>query len=358
MPFARRFQGCCARAKLVLFHRGNRRCSCVASNCQILIVSDIHYAGAAERARGDDYEYRDLKNPLQRHFVKNYRHYIWLRHPMRQNHLFEQFLERAGSPALVVANGDYSCDTGFVGMADDAALESARECLGKLRARFAPNFYATLGDHELGKVSFFGGRGGLRLASWERSNKELGLPGFWQVEMGNYVLMGVTSSILALPVLGPDTLAAERDGWNKLREQHFAEIRRAFATLKPDQRVILFCHDPTALPFLWHDDTVRARIGQIEHTIIGHLHSNLVLWKSRLLSGMPRIRFLGHTVNRLTHALSEARHWLPFNVLLCPSLSGVQLLKDGGYCTLELDLTAKAPAKFQFHRLRSSSHSN
>ncbi len=261
-------------------------------NCHILIVSDIHYACAAEQARGSDYEYRDLQNPLSRNFVKNYRHFVWLRHPMRHNELLDRFLERAGSPALAVANGDYSCDTGFVGLADGAALQSARECLQKLRARFAPNFYATLGDHELGKVSFFGGRGGMRLASWERARQELGVPGFWRVELGSYVLLGVTSSVLALPALEPDILPAELSAWQELREQHFAEIRQAFAALQPSQRVILFCHDPTALPFLWHDDTVRSRIGQIEHTIIGHLHSNLrTLEKPVKLAGMPRIRF-------------------------------------------------------------------
>jgi hypothetical protein len=274
---------------------------------------------------------------------------------MRHNHLLDEFIERAGSPALVVANGDYSCDTAFMGIADDAALESARECLQKLRARFAPNFYATLGDHELGKMSFFGGRGGMRLAGWQRARQELDLPGFWQIGLGNYVIMGVTSSVLALPALEPDTLPSERAQWQEIREQHFTEIRRAFAALKPSQRVILFCHDPTALPFLGRDDTVHSRVGQIEHTIIGHLHSNLILWKSRLLSGMPQIRFLGHTISRLSYALSEARLWRPFHVLLCPSLSGIQLLKDGGYCTLDLDLSARIPAKFQFHRLRSTS---
>jgi hypothetical protein len=66
---------------------------------------------------------------------------------------------------------------------------------------------------------------------------------------------------------------------------------------------------------------------------------------------MPQIRFLGHTTSRLSYALSEARLWRPFHVLLCPSLSGIQLLKDGGYCTLDLDLSTRTPAQFKFHRL-------
>jgi hypothetical protein len=90
---------------------------------------------------------------------------------------------------------------------------------------------------------------------------------------------------------------------------------------------------------------------QIEQTIIGHLHSNLVLWKSRWLAGMPPIRFLGHTVLRMSTALSEARLWRPFYVRLCPALAGIELLKDGGYWTVELDPEARQPARFRFHRL-------
>ena len=112
-----------------------------------------------------------------------------------------------------------------------------------------------------------------------------------------------------------------------------------------------FCHDPTALPFLWREEAIRPRLPQIEHTIIGHLHTNLVLWNSRLLAGMPPIRFLGHTVRRLSTALHEASHWRPFHVRLCPALAGIELLKDGGYCTIELDPEARRPARFRFHPL-------
>ncbi len=318
---------------------------------RLAILSDIHYAGAAEQARGDDYEYRDLKNPLIRVFVKYYRRFIWLHHPLRQNHRLDEFLQRVDSPDFVIANGDYSCNSAFVGISDDAALQSAKECLEKLRGRFAPNFAAGFGDHELGKLSFFGGRGGMRLESWRRSREELKLSPCWRVGLGNYVLLGVASSLVALPVFEPDTLPAERAEWEQLRAQQFAEIHLAFLDLKPDQRLILFCHDPTALPFLWRDPLVRAKIPQIERTIIGHLHSNLVYRKSRILSGMPRIRFLGHTAKRLSTALAEGRHWRPFNVLLCPALAGIQLLNDGGYLTAELDADASVPARFKLHRL-------
>jgi hypothetical protein len=98
-------------------------------------------------------------------------------------------------------------------------------------------------------------------------------------------------------------------------------------------------------------DEVREKLPQIERTIIGHLHSNLIFFKSRFLRGMPVINFLGHTPRRISAALRQARHWKPFNVLLCPSTAGIQLLKDGGYLTAELDLTGQAPARFHCHRL-------
>jgi hypothetical protein len=323
----------------------------MAGSYQIAILSDVHYASAAEQARGNDYESRDLRNPLLRAGIRAYRRFIWLHQPLQQSHLLDEFLSKVGSPDYVIANGDYSCNSAFVGMSDDAACQSARECLGKLRGRFAPNFQATFGDHELGKISFFGMRGGMRLASWQRAQQDLGLQPFWRVGLGRYVLIGVTSSVVALPVFEADALAAELPEWQRLREQHLADIRRAFASLQPDQRVLFFCHDPTALPFLWQDETVRGKLGQVEQTIIGHLHSNLVLWKSRLLAGMPRVRFLGHTAKRLSTALTNGRYWRPFRVRLCPALAGIELLNDGGYYTVELDLEARQPARFTFHRL-------
>lgn len=315
----------------------------------LAIVSDIHYASAAEQARGERYEFAGIPNPGLRLLVRCFRHYFWLRHPMRHNGLLDRFLAESSRAEYLVSNGDYSCNSGFVGVSDDAACQSARECLGKLRQKFGPNFRANFGDHELGKVSFFGGQGGMRLASFRRARQELGLQPFWQLELGRYMLTGVLSSLVAYPVFEPDTLPAERVEWQRLRCEHLEEIRQAFNTLDPAQRVLLFCHDPTALPFL--QPLIQARLSQIEHTIIGHLHSPLILWKSRWLAGMPRLTFLGHTTRRLSSALRQARHWRPFKVRLCPSLAGIELLKDGGYLTAELDPLGERPAQFHRHRL-------
>jgi hypothetical protein len=315
------------------------------------ILSDIHYAGAAEQAHGDDYSYRGIPNPFLRALARTYYRFIWTRDALRQNHLLDRFLEQSTAFDYVIANGDYTCDCAMVGVSDDAACQSASECLGKLRERFGSRLLANYGDHELGKISLFGDRGGMRLASWHRAQRDLDLQPCWKLELGRYVLIGLTSSLVGLPVFEADTLPAERGEWERLREQHLARIREFFSALRSDQRVLLFCHDPTALPFLWRETAVRSRLPQIEQTVIGHLHSKLVFWKSRLLAGMPPIGFLGHSLKRFSTALNEARHWRPFRVRLCPSLAGIELLKQGGYCTILLDPEAQQPSRFQFHRL-------
>jgi len=318
----------------------------MAGTCRLSILSDIHYASAAEQTRGGDYEASGVSNPLLRLGLRTYRRFIWLHEPFQKNYLLDRFIEQSGDPDYVIANGDYSCDSGFIGVSDDAACQSVRECLGKLRKKFGERLRVNLGDHELGKVSFFGGRGGMRLPSWEVARNTLGLQPFWQLTIGRYVLMGVASSLVALPVFEADTLPSERPGWERLRVEHLAEIRSAFSSLDPDHRILLFCHDPTALAFLWEEATVQSKFPQIEQTIIGHLHSKLVLWKSGWLAGMPRITFLGHTTKRLSSALHRGKRWKPFHVRLCPSLAGIELLKDGGYLTAELDPDGRHPARF------------
>lgn len=314
----------------------------------ILIVSDIHYAGDAERERVD-HEARVVSNPLLRQAIRAYRRYIWMRDPFAQNHLLDAFLARADSPDLVVSNGDYSCDTRFVGVSDEAAFQSARDCLAKLRGRFGPNLHSIIGDHELGKLSLFGGQGGFRLASWRRATSELALRPFWAVRLGRYVLVGVTSSLLAFPVYETEALPDEQADWRALHRAHLETVRELFSALHPTERVVLFCHDPTALPFLWRDHGVRARLPQVEQTIIGHLHSNLLFRQSRWMAGMPAIPFLGNSVRRMSRALNEARCWRAFKVRLCPALAGIELLKDGGFCELRIHPDGSRPAAFRFH---------
>jgi hypothetical protein len=323
----------------------------MARDFSLAILSDIHYASAAEKARGNDFEWSGIRARLVRAALKTYRSLVWIRNPLDQNHLLDRFLNEVGSPDYVIGLGDYTCDSTFLGVSDAAACQSACECLGKLRQRFGGNVRAVIGDHDLGKVSLAGDRGAMCLASWRRATAELGLRPFWQLNLGKYTLLGMASSLIAFPVFEPDTLPEERPEWLRLREQHLGEIRQAFEALQPSQRVLLFCHDPSALPFLWREAAVRNKLAQVEQTFVGHLHSNLIFWKSRALAGMPRISFLGHSVKRFSTALRDARHWRPFKVRLCPALAGIELLKDGGYYTATLDAEARRPAEFQFHRL-------
>lgn len=318
---------------------------------RIAIVSDIHYAGPREHAHGSDFEFAGAPPSFAKSLATLYRNHIWMRNPVGNNPLLDHFLEQSGQPDLVIANGDYTCDVAGVGVAHDAALESVQLCLGKLRARFGDRLHAILGDHELGKVSLLGDHGGLRLPAWHRATHDCGLRPFWRVELGNFVLLGVTSTLIGLPMFHADALAAEWPAWEKLRADHLAEIRAAFTALQPHQRVLLFCHDPSALPHLWREETVRAKTGQIAHTLVGHLHTRLLLWQTRVLAGLPPVRCLGVSMQRMTSALSEAKHWRPFNVRLCPSLAGIQLLRGGGFLTIDLDETATQPPRITLHKI-------
>ena len=317
---------------------------------RLAILSDVHYASAAEQAR-HDYFSSCIKNPLHRWAVGLYRHYYWQRDPFVHNYLLDDFIEQNQSAQLVIAIGDYSCDSGFVGLSDDAAFASAAECVHKLRAAFKDRFIPTLGDHELGKKPLGADLGGLRLQSIYRAETELQMKPFWRVDLGNYVLLGIMSTLVAWPVYASEASPSERPQWEKIRAEHMEQIRQAFASLQPSQRVLLFCHDPTALPFLYREPVVQEKLSQIERTLIGHLHSPWFLFKSRILSGMPVIKFLGHTPKRLSSALREARYWKPFNLLLCPSLSGIEILKDGGYFTALLSPDGQHPAQFRRHYL-------
>jgi hypothetical protein len=318
---------------------------------RLLICSDIHYAGDLERARGN-YEVEAISNPFQRALVRTYRHYFWLRDPFAHNHLLDHILHPPAEPDYVIANGDYSCDSAFIGVSDPAALQSARECLDKLRERFPGKVLANFGDHELGKMSLCGGHGGLRLRSFEVAQKELELEPLWTQRFGRYVLIGVTSSLIAMEVYDRETLATERPTWWELKRQHLHGIQAVFNSLRHDDRVLLFCHDPTALPYLWECEAIRKREKQIERTVIGHLHSGVMLRQSRILSGMPKLTFLGQAIRRMSSALSRGKDWKHFNVLLCPSLAGLELTKKGGFYIAEIDPNARTAAKFELNEIR------
>jgi hypothetical protein len=322
----------------------------MSARVRVAIVSDIHYASAAEAAR-KEHTYAPITNPFRRWLTRQYRHWVWMRDPFAHNHLLDRFCSETSSSDFAIANGDYSCDSAYVGVSDDAAFQSARECLGKLRLTFGAKLRASFGDHEIGKKMMSADCGGLRVASYRRAVDELLLDPLWKLEVGRYVLVGATSTLLALPIYEPEALPEEVAIWRQLRDEHLHHLRGTFEAMSSDQRIVLFCHDPSALPFLRSDSVIRARLHQIERTIIGHLHSPVIYRQSQVLAGMPAIKFLGHTPLRLSRALREAQHWKPFKPLLCPSIAGIQLRKDGGYYIMELDSSGATPARFEFHPL-------
>jgi len=318
---------------------------------RIAIVSDIHYAGPLEQRHGADFELAAAQPSLAKALVALYRHYLWMRNPLAHNGLLDRFIKQASQADLVIATGDYTCDVAGVGVSNDEANESVQLCLGKLRGAFGDRCHAIMGDHELGKVSLLGDHGGLRLQSWHRAVAECGLAPFWQIKINRFVLLGITSTLVALPAFQPDARPDEWAAWETLRAGHLAAIRTAFDSLQSNERVLLFCHDPTALPFLWQEDVVRAHAGQIAGTFIGHLHTRLVLWKSRLLAGIPPVNGLGVSVHRMTTALNRARHWRPFHVHLCPSLAGIELFKAGGFLTVDLEESGQRALRVTRHRM-------
>lgn len=318
---------------------------------RFLICSDLHYASDLEKQRAG-YEAAAVDHAIPRLVLKMYRRYYWLRDPFAHNHLLKRVTSPPFEPDWVIANGDYSCDSAFIGVADPPSLRSARESVGALRSRFPDKVLAIFGDHELGKMSLLGGKGGLRLKSFELAQSELKLQPIWTKRFGNYLLVGITSTLAAMEIYQRETLTDERAHWNELARQHLRAIEAIFSALRPEDKVLLFCHDPTALPFLWRLPELRARVSQIERTVIGHLHSPMILKQSRIISGLPKITFMGEAVRRITTALSKAAEWRPFKILLCPSLTGLQLTRHGGFYEMEIDSQTRTPARFQLHSIR------
>ena len=324
----------------------------VAADMKLLVLSDIHFACEAERARAG-HEARVIGNPLLRLAAHAWRSGVWLRDPNAHNHRLDAIVARNPDPDLVIANGDFTVDSAFVGVSDPPSRESARLALGRLREAYSDRLLATIGDHDLGKMSLFGGAGGPRLDRLRQCVGSLGLETCWVRDVGVYRMLGVTSSLLALPVFERELLDSDRSGWHDAREAQFRAVRTALDSLEPGRRLILFVHDPTALPFLDREPSMRKLIasGAMAATVIGHLHTPMILTMARGLAGIPEVRGLGVTARRYTSALRQAACWKRFRLQLCPSPAGCQLLKDGGFLRAELDPSGSRPLRWDRVRL-------
>lgn len=298
---------------------------------RLLVVSDIHYAGPGEQAR-KGYHTRGIGNPLKRAAIHLWESSVW---DTDHNRVFDQFLTRDLDHELIVANGDFSRDSGFIGLADVAACQSATECTQRLGDKFGNRLRLVMGDHEFGKTSL-GGRGGMRLAGYEAAVNNIGIAPFWRQTIGNLEIIGVTSSLIGLPVFHLDILPEEKADWETLRVDHLRQLDSCFQDLPTNRRVLLFCHDPSALHYLMEGTQVSRILDRLEATIIGHIHSRAIFGLSRRIAGFPVVRFAGSPFLRMSTTLNRARCWKDFKVTFCPALAGTNL-EPGGYLELEVN---------------------
>ena len=312
---------------------------------QILLLSDVHYACAAERLRGD-YEARTINHPLLRVLLGAYRRHVWCKDPLSQNRYLTDFLAVATQADLCLGLGDYTCDSAFIGVADDAAMQSASICLNRLRNHFGDRFRGLIGDHDLGKQSLSGRVGGMRLESWQRCCGPLQLESVLHQPVGKVHLVGMNSSLLTLPACWMDFEADQRAAWLALRDRHLQALKGILDGIPGDHRILFFMHDPTGLAMLLEHDWVRRCLPRLDGTWVGHLHSPWVFKASRWLSGMPRIRCMGNAVTKLSAALQQRHLWEPFKVRLVPAPGGIEIAPQGGYGDLRIDPEGKLPPDF------------
>lgn len=299
---------------------------------KFLLFGDVHYAGPQESARGLTETEIDV-SLLQKSMVMFYRKFLWLADPIAHAHQFGRLLEKM---ELIKADeaiclGDLSMDTAFVGLSDPATLESAKAMMAMATESLSAPLTWLMGDHELGKTSMIGKRGGPRIKSLQLWEKNLGLPVHWHYSWEGWRFIGVCSTLAGYQVYAPEFPEPERDEWDRAEANHRQWMRETFTSVQPDERIILFCHDPSALGFMAQIPEIREKMPQIATTWVGHMHSSLVERAGVLLSGIPPIHSMGTSIRRFSVALQKAKVWPQFRMKLCPSPSGSELLRDGGF---------------------------
>lgn len=310
---------------------------------RLAVISDIHISGPAEKARSLE-SYRELGaglHPLKRKWrrgLHRVRTRLWNAHPEWREEAFLRALAHVSEfdPDWVIANGDYGSDHGGVGVSDDATFESAAGVIRAIRRMFRDRSRFIFGDHDLGKYSTLLRGGGIRLQSLERGEKKLGIPSFWHEEDEDFHLIGVNSSLFTLDMFLPEALHEEIPRWQEHRDRHVQVVTETFARLPNHARILLFCHDPSALHVLSHIKSVKSRVGQIEMTIIGHLHSPSLLRLARLVPRRASSWKPKYPVARIVaHGLQGVASWRQFRPVVCPSTFGTGHHIRGGVLFLE-----------------------
>ena len=310
---------------------------------RIAVVSDFHVAGPLERDKADEC-YRQVGHglhPLRRKLRKGLhrmRGGLWNAHPEWREEAFLKALGivHAYRPDWVVANGDYGGDHGGVGISDAATFESAAAVVQTIRDHFRDHARFVFGDHDLGKYSTLLREGGIRLKSLELGERRLGIPSFWHEVDEDIHLIGVNSSLFTLDLFLPEAIAEEIPKWRRKREQHIEHVSHAFDGLPREARVILFCHDPSALHALSQLPVVMDRRKHIEITVVGHLHSPSLMKLARILPvNRSRWRPKYPVARIIAHGLEGVKSWRQFNPVVCPSTFGTGHHVRGGLLFIE-----------------------
>lgn len=310
---------------------------------KIAVLSDIHLLGPRESERrrrifrdlGED---RPLANRLWRRGLRRVRSRLWNRRAAERDAFFFRALDEISpfQPDWVVALGDYGGDTHGVGLSHDDAFESVSRALDLLKRSFPDRCLFVFGDHEVGKYSTELRRGGIRLASLVRGERELGLESLWHHSEGRIHLVGVNSTLLTLSLFLPEALPGEIPAWQERAAAYRGNLRELFAGLPDDARILLFCHDPSALGALADIPEVRARLDQVEKTVLGHLHSPSLLRPSRWLARLPAWTPRYPIARIIAQGVRSAGCWDLFRPIVCPATFGAGRLFSGGLLFLDV----------------------
>lgn len=318
---------------------------------KFLLFGDVHYAGPAETRRGLT-ETEMATSWAQKTLVHFYRNFLWLADPIGHAHQFPQLLDSMNQMRAdeAVCLGDLSMDTAFVGLSDPASMESAAELVKLVRHKLDAPTTWLMGDHEIGKTSMIGKQGGPRIASFNRWTQELEFPAWWERSIHHWRLIGVCSTLAAFPVYETEFPQSELSAWKELYQSQLSWLQQCFDSIEPRERIILFCHDPSALGFLHALPEIQKKLSQIAVTWVGHMHTPLVEKAASIFSGVPPITQFGTSIRRFSTALQKAAAWKDFRMRLCPSPSGSELLRDGGYFEMVLhhDASIQSPLSI-FH---------
>lgn len=324
---------------------------------RLAVISDIHVLGPGEHERdrelvADIGRHYGLPRRLWRRFLHGARGRFWNWRPESRRACFLKALEdmQAYHPDWVIANGDYGGDAEGVGLSHDTTYESAAGVITLMREIFPDRCHFIFGDHDIGKYSTNMRQGGIRLASLDVGEQLLGIRSFWHEQVEDFQLVGVNSSLITLDHFLPEALTEEIPEWKRRRDEHERLVTETFAALPDDARVILFCHDPSALGLLINQPVINDKKRHIELTVLGHLHEPRLLKLIQRLPKLPEWKPRYPVARIISEGIRNAKTWSHFNPIVCPSPFGTGHHLSGGLLYIEKNADHKPIARR--HRIK------